>query len=212
MEAAPVFASTAITSGLPPVPGTEQARAIAYGHAALAGTAEAVQEASMWVAPLRSEIARVIVGQKYLIDRLLIALIANGHVLLEACPAWPRRWRCAPSPPPCRWNSAGSNSHPTCCQRTSSARRFTIHATAPSTRSSAPSLRTLCWRMKSTARRPRYRVRCSRRCRNGRSRSAKTPTSCLSRSSSWPRRIRSSRKALIRCPRRRSIASCSRSW
>jgi MoxR-like ATPase len=86
MEAAPVFASTAINSGLPPVPGTEQARAIAYGHATLAGTTEAVKEASEWVAPLRQEIGRVIVGQKYLIDRLLIALIANGHVLLEGVP------------------------------------------------------------------------------------------------------------------------------
>ena len=86
MEAAPVFASTAISSGLPPVPGTEQARAIAYGHASLAATSAAVKEASAWVYPLRREIGRVIVGQKYLIDRLLIALIANGHVLLEGVP------------------------------------------------------------------------------------------------------------------------------
>jgi MoxR-like ATPase len=86
MDAAPVFASTALNAGLPPVPGTEQARAIAYGHATLAGTAEAVKEASAWISPLRQEIARVIVGQKYLIDRLLIALIANGHVLLEGVP------------------------------------------------------------------------------------------------------------------------------
>jgi MoxR-like ATPase len=86
MESAPVFASTAVNSGLPPVPGSEQAKAIAYGHATLAGTAEAVKEASAWVYPLRQEIGRVIVGQKYLIDRLLIALIANGHVLLEGVP------------------------------------------------------------------------------------------------------------------------------
>jgi MoxR-like ATPase len=86
MEAAPVFASTAITSGLPPVPGADRARALAYGHASLADTANAVRESSTWVAPLRQEISRVIVGQRYLIDRLLIALIANGHVLLEGVP------------------------------------------------------------------------------------------------------------------------------
>src|SRR5271154_1770296 len=86
MEAAPVFASNAINSGLPPVPGTEQARAIAYGHTTLAGTTEAVKEASAWVYPLRQEIGRVIVGQKYLIDRILIALLANGHILLEGVP------------------------------------------------------------------------------------------------------------------------------
>ncbi|MCE0497888.1 MAG: MoxR family ATPase [Methylacidiphilales bacterium] len=86
MEAAPVFASTAITSGLPPVPGAEQARQISYGHTALASTTAAVKEAAAWVYPLRQEIGRVIVGQKYLIDRLLIALIANGHILLEGVP------------------------------------------------------------------------------------------------------------------------------
>jgi MoxR-like ATPase len=86
MEAAPVFASTAAASGLPPIPTSDQARAIAYGHANLAATAEAVKAASAWVYPLRQEVGRVIVGQKYLIDRLLIALIANGHILLEGVP------------------------------------------------------------------------------------------------------------------------------
>ena len=86
MEAAPVFASTAATAGLPPIPTAEQASAIAYGHASLAATAEAVKQASAWVEPLRHEMGRVIVGQKYLVDRLLIALIANGHVLLEGVP------------------------------------------------------------------------------------------------------------------------------
>jgi MoxR-like ATPase len=86
MEAAPVFANTALNSGLPPIPSNDQARAINYGHASLASTTEAVKEASAWVYPLRQEIGRVIVGQKYLIDRLLVALIANGHVLLEGVP------------------------------------------------------------------------------------------------------------------------------
>jgi hypothetical protein len=42
-----------------------------------------VKEASTWVDPLRQEVGRVIVGQKYLIDRLLIALIqsqARAHL------------------------------------------------------------------------------------------------------------------------------------
>lgn len=45
-----------------------------------------VQEHSHWIAPLQQEIARVIVGQKYLIDRLLIGLLTNGHILLEGVP------------------------------------------------------------------------------------------------------------------------------
>ena len=87
MEAAPVFASSAAaTAGLPPIPTPEQASAIVYGHATLAATTEAVKQASAWVEPLRREVGRVIVGQKYLVDRLLIALVANGHVLLEGVP------------------------------------------------------------------------------------------------------------------------------
>lgn len=47
---------------------------------------EKVKEASSWTMLLRQEIGRVIVGQKYLIDRLLVGLLANGHVLLEGVP------------------------------------------------------------------------------------------------------------------------------
>src|SRR5690606_36447905 len=39
-----------------------------------------------WVKQLRAEIAGVIVGQEQLVDRLLVGLLANGHVLLEGVP------------------------------------------------------------------------------------------------------------------------------
>lgn len=47
---------------------------------------ETIAKASAWVAPLRSEIARVLVGQTELVDRLLVALLTNMHVLLEGVP------------------------------------------------------------------------------------------------------------------------------
>src|SRR5580700_5546729 len=47
---------------------------------------EIVSENSTWIRPLREEMGRVIVGQKHLLDRLLIALLTNGHVLLEGVP------------------------------------------------------------------------------------------------------------------------------
>ncbi len=47
---------------------------------------ESVQHTSSWVQPLQQEMGRVIIGQKYLIDRLLIGLLANGHILLEGVP------------------------------------------------------------------------------------------------------------------------------
>ena len=47
---------------------------------------EMVSETSAWIIPLRQEMGRVIVGQKHLLDRLLVALLTNGHVLLEGVP------------------------------------------------------------------------------------------------------------------------------
>ncbi|MBE7497838.1 MAG: AAA family ATPase, partial [Verrucomicrobiaceae bacterium] len=51
-----------------------------------AAESDAIAKASAWVAPLRTEIARVLVGQTALVDRLLVALLTNGHVLLEGVP------------------------------------------------------------------------------------------------------------------------------
>jgi MoxR-like ATPase len=47
---------------------------------------EAVKEAGAFLRPLFSELEKVIVGQKYLTERLVIGLLANGHVLLEGVP------------------------------------------------------------------------------------------------------------------------------
>jgi MoxR-like ATPase len=47
---------------------------------------ESVQRASAWVRPLEQEIGRVIVGQKILIERLLVGILSNGHILLEGVP------------------------------------------------------------------------------------------------------------------------------
>lgn len=47
---------------------------------------EKVKQESVFVDSIREEIEKTIVGQKYLIDRLLIGILANGHVLLEGVP------------------------------------------------------------------------------------------------------------------------------
>jgi len=44
---------------------------------------EAAQEGSAFVRPLFNEIGKVIVGQNYLVERLVVGLLADGHVLLE---------------------------------------------------------------------------------------------------------------------------------
>ena len=45
-----------------------------------------VEKAGAFVRPLFAEIAKVVVGQSYLVERLAIGLLANGHVLLEGVP------------------------------------------------------------------------------------------------------------------------------
>jgi len=45
-----------------------------------------VQRTSAFIRPLFTEISKVVVGQTYLIERLVIGLLANGHVLLEGVP------------------------------------------------------------------------------------------------------------------------------
>ena len=45
-----------------------------------------VKDASAFVYRLREEIGKVVVGQRYVVDRLLVGLLANGHILLEGVP------------------------------------------------------------------------------------------------------------------------------
>ena len=48
--------------------------------------AEEIQKQNLWIAAVKEEMGRVVVGQTGLIDRLLIGLLTNGHVLLEGVP------------------------------------------------------------------------------------------------------------------------------
>lgn len=45
-----------------------------------------VEKESSFVAVLKDQMARVVVGQEYMVERLLVALLSNGHVLLEGVP------------------------------------------------------------------------------------------------------------------------------
>lgn len=47
---------------------------------------EKIQKETAIINMLREEVGKVIVGQAYMMDRLLIALLADGHVLLEGVP------------------------------------------------------------------------------------------------------------------------------
>ena len=47
---------------------------------------ERITHAGRFVDVLRIEVGKIIVGQSFMLDRLLIGLLSNGHVLLEGVP------------------------------------------------------------------------------------------------------------------------------
>lgn len=47
---------------------------------------ERIEQSSAFIEKIYTELNKVIVGQRYMIDRLLIGLLADGHVLLEGVP------------------------------------------------------------------------------------------------------------------------------
>jgi len=53
---------------------------------AFAETTELHQEHKRKIAQVMSEVAKVVVGQEYLVNRLLAGLFTNGHILLEGVP------------------------------------------------------------------------------------------------------------------------------
>ena len=52
----------------------------------IAAINERVKEESRFVDQLVTEIGKVIVGQRYMIERLMIGLLTNGHILIEGVP------------------------------------------------------------------------------------------------------------------------------
>jgi len=55
-------------------------------NAGISAINEEVRRTSAFVRPLLGEMSKVVVGQNTLVERLIIGLLANGHVLLEGVP------------------------------------------------------------------------------------------------------------------------------
>ena len=87
-RAAPPVGEQVLNQTYQPAQGTMQEQRVAslIPGSEMRASREMVTESSTWITPLREEMGRVIVGQRHLLDRLLIALLTNGHVLLEGVP------------------------------------------------------------------------------------------------------------------------------
>lgn len=55
-------------------------------YAGITAINEKVRKESIFIQNLVAEMEKVIVGQKYLVERLLVGLLANGHMLIEGVP------------------------------------------------------------------------------------------------------------------------------
>src|SRR5437016_12701027 len=49
-------------------------------------TARRIEQAGETLGKVRDEIGRALVGQRHMVDRLLVGLLTGGHVLLEGVP------------------------------------------------------------------------------------------------------------------------------
>ena len=47
---------------------------------------EQIAQRSAWVSAVKQEMAKVVVGQQKLVNRLILSLLCKGHVLLEGVP------------------------------------------------------------------------------------------------------------------------------
>ncbi len=137
-------------------------------------------DGAQWSSRMSAEIGKAVLGQLPIIERLQIALLTGGHVLLEGMPGLAKTLLVKSLSQALGPSSSASSSRRICCPATSSApwcsRRRTVVSRLITGRSSP----TWCWPTKSTARRPRCRARCWRPCRSGRSPSAASRTRCRS--------------------------------
>ncbi|MBN1919278.1 MAG: MoxR family ATPase [Verrucomicrobia bacterium] len=65
---------------------TVDAKTVSTGPVDVKAIGAKVREESAFVHKIREQLGRVIIGQQAMIDRLLVGLLANGHVLLEGVP------------------------------------------------------------------------------------------------------------------------------
>jgi MoxR-like ATPase len=74
-----------INSGIQPVTTDTVAGSSSYGTD-IRAINEMIQKESGFIDLLKMEMDKVIVGQKYMVERLMIGLLADGHILLEGVP------------------------------------------------------------------------------------------------------------------------------
>ena len=174
---------------------------------------EKIHQESAFVERLLGEVGRVIVGQRAMVERLVIGLLADGHVLLEGVPGLAktltvrtlaravdttfRRIQFTPDLLPADLIGTLVYDPQHAEFRTKKGPIFSNLILADEINRSPAKVQSALPRGDGGA---------------DRDDRPSGPTRSISRSWCSPPRTRSSRRGRIRCPRRRSTASCSRWW
>ena len=125
-----------------------------------APTSSKPEEAAALMQRLMYEVKRVVVGQDAFLERVLIALLAQGHLLIEGVPGLAKTLTVNTLAKPSTAVSAAFNSHPICCPPIWWAHASSTNKPANSALCWGQCLPTCCWPMKLTVHLPRYKVHC----------------------------------------------------
>ncbi len=68
------------------VPGNSDNQQVDEVYSSIQAINESVKNNSDWIHRLKREMAKTIVGQEHLVERLLVGLLTGGHILLEGLP------------------------------------------------------------------------------------------------------------------------------
>ena len=120
------------------------------------------------VANIREEVGRVIVGQEKLIDRLMLALVTNGHILLEGVPGLAKTLSCNTLATALGLDFKRISFTPDLLPADVVGTLVYSPKTGEFTPKKGPVFTNLCLRTRSTARPRRCSRRFSRRCRSAR--------------------------------------------
>ena len=141
-----------------------------------------IEQQSQFVTNLVMGMNKVIVGQKHLVDCLLIGLLSDGHILLEGVPGLAKTLAIKTLSQLISSTIAAFSLLLICCLP------MWWYSDLFTERRGFPCKARSClrqfsfWQMRLTVLQPRCRVRCSKPCRNIRLPLAMKPSNCLVRS------------------------------
>ena len=169
---------------------------------------ELVAKESAFVDRLTNEVGQVIVGQQYMIERILVGLLTGGHVLLEGVPGLAKTLTVRTLCDAVHAKFARVQFTPDLLPADLAGTVVYNQQKGEFTSKLGPIFANLVLADEINRAPAKVQSALLEAMQERQVTIGDRPTRCPSRSSSWPRRTRSSRRAPTRCPRRRSTASC----